>query len=60
MKELYERGPITVGIHASPDLYYYSEGVFMTNPVGYYAEENGSKMSNWKYENHAVIIVGWG
>ena len=32
MKEIYENGPIAVAINAAPDLYYYSKGVFITNP----------------------------
>ena len=60
MKELYERGPITVGLNSSPDLYYYSEGVFLSNPANVYSEENGNQMNDWRYMNHAVIIVGWG
>lgn len=32
MKEIYERGPVVVALNAAPDLYYYSTGVFITNP----------------------------
>lgn len=33
MKEIYENGPIVVAINAAPDLYYYSSGIFITNPT---------------------------
>ena len=32
MKENYNNGPVAVAINAAPDLYYYSSGVFITNP----------------------------
>jgi len=32
MKEIYKDGPIVVALNAAPDLYYYSEGIFITNP----------------------------
>ena len=32
MEEVYKNGPIPVAFNAAPDLYYYSEGVFITNP----------------------------
>ena len=32
MKEIKENGPIVVAINVAPDLYYYSSGVFITNP----------------------------
>ena len=33
MKEIYENGPVVVAFNAAPDLYYYSSGVFITNPL---------------------------
>ncbi len=33
MHEIYHKGPVVVAINASPDLYYYSSGVFITNPT---------------------------
>ena len=32
MKEIYEHGPVAVALNAAPDLYYYSSGIFITNP----------------------------
>ena len=32
MKEVYKNGPVVIAFNASPDLYYYSSGVFITNP----------------------------
>lgn len=33
MKEIITNGPIVVALNAAPDLYYYSSGVFITNPT---------------------------
>ena len=33
MKEIFKNGPIVVALNAAPDLYYYSSGVFITNPL---------------------------
>jgi len=33
MKEIIKNGPIVVALNAAPDLYYYSSGVFITNPT---------------------------
>ena len=32
MKEIHSNGPVVVAINAAPDLYYYSTGIFITNP----------------------------
>jgi hypothetical protein len=32
-REIMTNGPIVVAINAAPDLYYYSHGVFITNPT---------------------------
>lgn len=32
-KEVLKNGPVIVAINAAPDLYYYSHGVFITNPT---------------------------
>jgi hypothetical protein len=32
MHEILTNGPIVVAFNAAPDLYYYSSGVFITNP----------------------------
>lgn len=32
MKEIHNNGPVVIALNASPDLYYYSSGVFVTNP----------------------------
>jgi len=34
MREIEARGPVVVALNAAPDLYYYSSGVFITNPQG--------------------------
>jgi len=34
MKEIMKNGPIVIALNAAPDLYYYSTGVFITNPSG--------------------------
>jgi len=42
MKEIYENGPVVVALNASPDLYYYSSGVFITNADDLMTQENGN------------------
>lgn len=61
MKEIYKNGPVVVAINASPDLYYYSSGVFITNPTKFFQQSNDRNDVNpWIYTNHAVVCVGWG
>ncbi len=42
MNEIYNNGPVVVALNASPDLYYYSTGVFVTNPKNPLLENNDS------------------
>ena len=59
--EIYKRGPIVVALNASPDLYYYSSGVFVTNPRNPLVENNANAdVKQWMFTNHAVVCVGWG
>lgn len=61
MKEIFANGPIVVAINAAPDLYYYSSGVFISNPVNAVQQSNGnSEVSPWQFTNHAVACIGWG
>lgn len=60
-KEIFNHGPIVVALNASPDLYYYSSGVFVTNPKNPLIEDNlDRKVGQWMFTNHAVVCVGWG
>ena len=61
MKEIMENGPIVVALNASPDLYYYSEGVFITNPTDSLKQSNDDeRVAGWMFTNHAVVCIGWG
>ena len=61
MKEIVEKGPVVVAINAAPDLYYYSSGVFVSNPNNPLIESNDHpEMRSWQFTNHAVTCVGWG
>lgn len=61
MQEILANGPIVVAINAAPDLYYYSSGVFISNPVNNVQQSNGNPEVNaWQFTNHAVTCVGWG
>ena len=61
MKEILKRGPIVLAFNAAPDLYYYSSGVFITNPSDFLIEANDDpRMGRWMFTNHAVVCVGWG
>lgn len=59
MREIYENGPIVVALNATPELYYYSNGVFhseVRKTEGKYEKD----VRPWEYTNHAVVGVGWG
>lgn len=59
MEEIKKNGPIVVAINASPELYYYKEGIFKSNIRKTEGEfEKGVKP--WEYTNHAVVCIGWG
>ena len=59
MHEIYENGPIVVAINATPELYYYSTGIFHSEAKK--TDGKAEKMVNpWEYTNHAVVCVGWG
>jgi cathepsin C len=59
MRELYENGPIIVAINATPELYYYSNGIFHSEAKK--TEGKCEKMVKpWEYTNHAVVLIGWG
>jgi len=59
MKEIKENGPIVVAINATPELYYYSQGIFISNVRKIEGKfEKGVKP--WEYTNHAVVCIGWG
>jgi len=61
MKEIMNNGPIVVALNASPDLYYYSEGVFITNPTDNLKQSNDDdQVAGWMFTNHAVVCIGWG
>jgi cathepsin C len=59
MREIYESGPIVVAINATPELYYYSNGVFHSEAKK--AEGKFEKnVKPWEFTNHAVVCIGWG
>ena len=58
MEEIYRNGPIVLAINATPELYYYSEGIYSSNVRRF--EPNGKGAGNWEFTNHAVVCVGWG
>lgn len=59
MEEIYKNGPIVVAINATPELYYYKEGIFHSDAKK--TEGNFEKnVRPWEYTNHAVVIIGWG
>lgn len=61
MEEIYKKGPITIAFNAAPDLYYYSNGVFITNPRDAFTQDNFRRdITPWEFTNHAVVCVGWG
>ena len=59
MKEIYENGPIVVAINATPELYYYSKGIFISN-VKKLEGTNEKNVKPWESTNHAIVCIGWG
>jgi len=59
MKEIYQNGPIIVAINATPELYYYSDGIFHSE-VKKTEGKFEKNVKPWEYTNHAVVCVGWG
>jgi cathepsin C len=59
MREIYEKGPIVVAINATPELYYYSNGIFHSEAKKTEGK-NEKNVKPWEYTNHAVVCVGWG
>lgn len=59
MKEIYENGPIVVAINATPELYYYSKGIFHSD-VKKLEGSNEKNVKPWESTNHAIVCVGWG
>ena len=61
MKEIHKYGPVVLALNAAPDLYYYSSGVFITNPSDLLEQANEHPdLGKWMFTNHAVVCVGWG
>lgn len=61
MLEIKSYGPVVLAMNAAPDLYYYSSGVFITNPTDILEEVNAHPLlGKWMFTNHAVVCVGWG
>jgi len=59
MKEIFNNGPIVVAINATPELYYYHSGIFISNARRIEGEYE-KKVKPWEYTNHAVVCIGWG
>lgn len=59
MREIFNNGPIVVAINASPELYYYSGGIF-TSSVRRTEGKFEKQVRPWEFTNHAVVCIGWG
>jgi len=55
MREVYENGPIVVGINGGYELMHYSEGLFIETGEG-----EGQVKNDFERVDHAVLVVGWG
>jgi len=64
MKEVYNNGPIVVGVNGGYELMHYSEGLFIETGEGENTEEAkamGKGIRNdFETVDHAVMVVGWG
>jgi cathepsin C len=55
MQEVFENGPITVGISGGYELMHYEAGVFVQT-----GESEKQKLNDFEAVDHAVLVVGWG
>jgi cathepsin C len=57
-EELYNNGPVAVGVEPDEDFMFYSDGIYKsTNP----AKGNSSAArGEWEQVDHGVLLVGWG
>jgi len=64
MREVYNNGPIAVGINGGEELMHYAEGLFIETGEGDNSEEAkamGKGIRNdFEAVDHAVLAVGWG
>ena len=59
MREIYENGPIVVALNATPEMYYYSKGIFHSE-VKKIEGKLEKNVKPWESTNHAVVCIGWG
>merc|ERR1719191_1586362 len=56
-KELYNRGPLVLGLEPAEDFMFYSEGIYKSaTPVNLLHKTD----QEWQRVDHAVLLVGWG
>jgi cathepsin C len=55
MEELYQNGPMVVGVEPQSDFMYYTEGIYKSSPAPIVDPAHG-----WSRVDHAVLLVGWG
>lgn len=54
MEEIYRNGPIVVALNAAPDLYYYSSGIFITNPTDDQLLKQSNRIEENEEENKEI------
>eukprot|EP00418_Pyrodinium_bahamense_P096049 CAMPEP_0179048890 /NCGR_PEP_ID=MMETSP0796-20121207/19936_1 /TAXON_ID=73915 /ORGANISM="Pyrodinium bahamense, Strain pbaha01" /LENGTH=540 /DNA_ID=CAMNT_0020745361 /DNA_START=66 /DNA_END=1688 /DNA_ORIENTATION=+ len=57
-EELYNNGPLAVGIQPDEDFMFYSDGIYRSSASTPNASHVGA--SEWEAVNHGVLLVGWG
>lgn len=65
MRELYDHGPLVIGLNGGYELMHYDSGVFIetgAGPTASLGEGNGGKKGYNYFEatDHAALLVGWG
>lgn len=54
-EELYQNGPLAVGIEPDDDFMYYSDGIYKSS-----TQTNHTSTEEWQQVDHGVLLVGYG
>jgi cathepsin C len=59
-KELYNRGPLVLGLEPAEDFMFYSEGIYKSSTGASPVRGPPGTAPEWSKVDHAVLLVGWG
>jgi len=59
-EELYQHGPLSVGIQPDEDFMFYSDGIYRSSASKRNISFVATDSFEWESVNHGVLLVGWG